>query len=272
MTIRSTSRLDGYAFSITVRIAWLYVAVLFQVAEASGASLPVKNTCEKQYKELQTNPLYASTASKIKVFEADAFLCAGSGLYEVQLAQLYIEAGDLGKAKQILDEALKQNMPHRKELLFKETVVYGSRLDLKHAEEIDRLLIRDYPNSFEGYSGLGTVFLVQNRPKESIEQYEKANSLQQTVAAYRNLVIAYTKVGRYEDATSAFDKYYRADRTALGDRDVAMSVAVAYEKQGELEVADGALRALLKSKPGIKDDKEFVALFRKVNAELSQKH
>jgi hypothetical protein len=49
-------------------------------------------------------------------------------------------------------------------------------------------------------------------------------------------------------------------------------VAVAYEKQGELEVADGALRALLKSKPGIKDDKEFVALFRKVNAELSQKH
>jgi tetratricopeptide (TPR) repeat protein len=254
-----------------LRLRYLPLAAFFLMEIASAAPPVAKDTCEKQYKELQTNPLFPSASSKIRVFESYAFLCEGSGLYEVQLAQLYIEANDFRKAQQIVDNALKQHLAHRRELLFKEAITYGLNQDLRHAQEISKLLIQDYPNSYEGYSSLGVLFFTQHQPKESIEQYEKANSLQPTVAAYRNLVIAYTQVGRFEDATNAFDKYYRADHTALGDRDAAISAAVAYSKQGKLEVADGALRGLLKTKPEVKDDKEFVTLFRQVNAALSQK-
>jgi tetratricopeptide (TPR) repeat protein len=256
-----------------IRFRYLLLALLFPVAVANAASPPAKNTCEKQFKELQTNPLYASTASKIKVFEADAFLCAGSGFYEVQLAELYMqpEARDLGKAKRIVENALNKNMPYRKELLFKDFAIYLASLDLDHAQEIAILLVRDYPNSYHGYSGLGVVRLLQHRPKESIEQYEKANSLQPSELAYRSLVIVYTQEGRYQDATNAFDMYYRFNNGAIGDRDAAFAAALAYANQGKLEFADGTLKGLLKAKPEVKDDKGFVALFQKVTAALGQK-
>jgi tetratricopeptide (TPR) repeat protein len=256
-----------------LRPRYLLLAPFFLVAVASAAAPVAKDTCEKQYKELQTNPLFPTAASKIKQFESYAFLCAGSGFYEVQLAELYMqsEARDLGKAKQIVENALKQNMPYRKVLLFKDASIYLAGSDLAHAEEIYKILIRDYPNSHEGYSGLGVVLLVQHRPKESIDQYEKANSLQPSELAYRNLVIVYTQEGRYQDATNAFDMYYRFNNGAIGDRDAAFTAALAYANQGKFEFADGTLRGLLQAKPELKDDKGFVELSRKVNAALGQK-
>jgi tetratricopeptide (TPR) repeat protein len=254
-----------------LRILYLCLAQFFLLTGAASAAPASSNTCEKEWAQVRADSRFSSITSKITQFESYAPSCAGSGLYEVLLAQLYIEEKDLGKAKQVLENALRQKMPHRKEILFKEAIIYGINQDLPHAEDIFKSLIRDYPKSYEGYSGLGDILLGQHRPKESIEQYEKANSFQPTVAAYRNLVIAYTQDGRFEDATNAFDKYYRSDKSALGDRDAALSVALAYEKQGQLEVADGALRALLNAKPEVKDDKVFVELFRKVNAELLAK-
>jgi hypothetical protein len=68
-----------------LKLRLLLLAPVF-LATLANAAIPVaKDTCEKQYKELQTNPLYASQTAKIKVFESYAFLCAGSGLYEAQL-------------------------------------------------------------------------------------------------------------------------------------------------------------------------------------------
>jgi hypothetical protein len=61
--------------------SWLLAAV-FLVGVASAAVPAGKNTCEKQFKELQANPLYASPSAKIKVFvmhfcvrEADCMRC-----------------------------------------------------------------------------------------------------------------------------------------------------------------------------------------------------
>jgi tetratricopeptide (TPR) repeat protein len=254
-----------------LRPRYLLWAVFFLVAVASAAAPTAKQTCEKQFMQLQTNPLFASTSSKIKQFQSYAFLCEGSGLYEAQLAQLYIDAKDFVKARQVVQGALKQGMPHRKELMFKDGIIYLANLDLTHAQAVFKSVAHDFPNSYEGYSGLGVVLLLQHHPKESIEQYEKANSLQPSEVAYRNLVIVYTQEGRYQDATNAFDMYYRFNNGALGDRDAAFTAALAYANQGKLELADGTLKGLLKAKPEVKDDKGFVALFQKVNAALGQK-
>jgi tetratricopeptide (TPR) repeat protein len=255
-----------------LNIRFLLLAPIFLATLTSAATPIAKGTCEKQYRELQTNPLFPTTASKIKVFESYAFMCAGSGLYEARLANLYMlsDSQNLSKAKQILDDALRHSLPHRPGLLEKQAIFYQLSGDLTHAQEVDRLLIHDYPNSHEGYSGLAASLFALGKIKESIELYEKANSLQPTSVGYRGLVIAYTLDRRYPDASKAFDQYFRRDSSAFGDRDAVMAVSYAYERQDELELADGTLRGLLKAKPQVKDDQAFVKLFRKVNLELGQ--
>jgi tetratricopeptide (TPR) repeat protein len=243
--------------------------LLTAVAFAAGPSS--QNTCEKEWDQLQADPRFASTASKIKQFESYASFCAGSGLYEVQLGQLYMDAKDFDKARRIVEDALKQNTPHRRELLFKDATTFLANQDLARAQDIFQTVIREYPNSYEGYSGLGVVFLIQHRAKESIEQYEKANSILPSMLAYRNLVIVYTQEGRYRDATNAFDNYYRFDSDAIGDRDAAFTAALAYANQGKLEFADGTLRGLLHAKPELKDDKAIIELSRKVNEAMHAK-
>jgi tetratricopeptide (TPR) repeat protein len=247
------------------------LAQIVLLAATGAASAATKGTCEKEWDQLQGDSRFATVPAKIKQFEGYASSCAGSGLYEVQLSRLYMREKDFAKAEDLLDNALKQNMPHRKEILFQEGIIYGADQDLVRAEATYKILIRDYPDSHEGYSGLGDVLLAQRRAKESIEQYERAIALQPSSTTYRNLVLAYVQERRFSDAIGAFDKYYRLDNGAFGDRDAVMSAALAYAKQGELELADGALRGLLKARPGVKDDVAFVNLFRKVNEALLAK-
>jgi tetratricopeptide (TPR) repeat protein len=253
------------------RLRYLLLAHCLLASSVGAANSARKSTCEKEWAELKSDSRFVSTTSKIERFESFAPICAGSGLYEVQLSQLYLEARQFSKAEQVLETALKNNLPHRKELLFKEGIAYFISQDLTRAQNTFKTLIREFPESYEGYSGLGGILLAQHQPKDSIEQYEKANSLNPSAVANRNLTIAYTQVRRYPEASSAFDMYYRLDNTAFGDRDAAISAAIAYAQQGKLELADGTLRGLLTTRPEMKDDKTFVQMFRQVNADLNAK-
>jgi tetratricopeptide (TPR) repeat protein len=128
---------------------YLLLAQFLVVTVVNATGLTSKDICEKEWTQLQTDSRFASNTSKVKQFESYAPSCAGSGLYEVQLSQLYLEANDLAKAKQPLENALKQNMPHRRELLFKEAVVYLLNQDLTKAQDTFQTLIKDYPDSYD---------------------------------------------------------------------------------------------------------------------------
>jgi tetratricopeptide (TPR) repeat protein len=68
-------------------------------------------------------------------------------------------------------------------------------------------LIEDYPEEYILYQYLGIAHGVSGNLTGSIENLEKAISLNPTPVAYFNLAVAYKETGRTEEAIRCFENY-----------------------------------------------------------------
>jgi len=118
-----------------------------------------------------------AAAVTMLVFVLSAVLRAQSNDNYSQGIAAY-EAGDYSRAAQLL-LAADEDAPGRTNALLYAAKAYIRLPSFPNAEKALRQYVQDFPNSAEAYYLLGFVFHRENKPKESLETYTKAASIEQ---------------------------------------------------------------------------------------------
>lgn len=140
-----------------------------------------------------------------------------------QLAAEYIRTGDLDKAKNELDQALKINSRSVEANLMMGVLLQqeGSPTNMKKAEEYFKRAISidaQYPQARNNY---GTYLFQQGRYKDAIEQFKIAGTTlgyEQRFSALENLGRTYLKLNDNVGAEQAFTQALQANRDAVISR------------------------------------------------------
>ena len=105
---------------------------------------------------------------------------------------------------------------------------------------------------------MGIVKLIKKEFKQSIDLLNKSNQLQATALSYRNLTIAYHQSGDHANTVKSINSAFEINSNIQSDRDAMMAGAVSYAKLGKYKVADGLLGMLLKARPEVQNDEQFI--------------
>lgn len=231
-------------------LAWTSLLATSAMA-ASVSNTPCNAEWEKTLKQ------FPKPDDRILEWSSLSEKCANSGIYESRLSTLYALAGLYDKARKVAEAGLALKTLYEKDLL-------GAIADADLAEQkFDRAfqqyeaLIKAYPDWYDGYYGVGTIKLIQGKYEEAVRYLNEANRRDQQYApTYRNLTLAYHKLGQHEETVKAINSAYQLNKGIVRDRDAMLSAARSYALLGKYKVADGFLKMLLEAKPEVVNDPE----------------
>jgi tetratricopeptide (TPR) repeat protein len=218
----------------------------------------------------QTVKSSADPESKIREWSGLKAKCDISGLYEARLATLYIFAGRYDEGRTVAQTALSPGSPYEKELL---SVIANADMGLENldASLLDyETLIKKYPDYYDGYAGVGAVKLLQHKYEESIQYLNEAAKHQRAFDIYRNLTIAYSLLGRHEEAVRAMNEGYAIDKSIVKDRESMHAAAISYVRLGKLRAADGVLKMLVQADPQAANDPQIHKTVAYVSKKLEE--
>lgn len=137
-----------------------------------------------------------------------------------QLAAEYIRTGELDKAKNELDQALKINTRSAEANLMMGVLLQqeGSPVNMKKAEDYFKRSINLNSNDPQARNNYGTYLFQQDRYADAIEQFKIAGSTlgyEQRFAALENMGRTYLKLGDVANAEQAFIQALQANRDAV---------------------------------------------------------
>ncbi len=137
-----------------------------------------------------------------------------------QLAAEYIRTGELDKAKNELDQALKNNPRSTDANLMMGVLLQqeGSPINMKKAEDYFRRAISINSAHAQARNNYGTYLFLQNRYAEAVEQFKIAGATlgyEQRYAALENLGRTYLKLGDNANAEQAFTQALQANRDSI---------------------------------------------------------
>ena len=250
---------------MTKRILAILYFIFLGFGSAFGATV---NTCEKEWDEVLTSKSLSSYDSKIEYWKSKSKLCSKTGIYEFRVGHLYTMSGQLSKAESAFNKGLSYKTGYRKELLSGLASLYLKKRDWTSAESLNNSIITEYPQWYDGYQGLGTVKLIQGKFKEAIDLLNKSNQLTPSAVSYRHLTIAYNQVGDHTNAAKSINAAFEMDSKIQSDRDPMLAAAISYARLGKYKVADGLLAMLLKARPEVQNDKEFLNIAAFVSKKL----
>jgi len=217
------------------------------------------NKCEEEWIQVVDDKRFPDLQSKIKQWESLAPKCAGSGLYEFRLGNLYTQGKQFDKARRSIERGLSYKTTHEGELCIGMGDIYLLTNDTSAAEKQFKLVVQKYPDWFLGYQKLGTTDLVRQRFGEAIKWMEEANKRQQHVFTYRELTIAHHQLGQHEEAIKAMDIAFELDPGFIvKDRDAMLSGAVSFAKVKKYKAASGVIGMLLEARPDLRNDAEII--------------
>jgi tetratricopeptide (TPR) repeat protein len=244
------------------------------IGERAGAqtnaqiSMHLYLPCNDEWR--QTLQSTATAEDKIRAWSGLKEKCDISGLYEYRLGTLYALAARYDEARSVAQTALSQGTPYEKELLSVLANADMLRENLDASLLDYETLIKKYPDYYDGYAGVGAVKLLQHKFEESIQYLNEAAKRQRTLDIYRNLTIAYSLLGRYEEAVKAINEGYAIDRFIVKDREAMHAAAISYVHLGKLHAADGFLKMLLQADPQAANDPQIHKTMTYVSKKLDE--
>jgi len=250
---------------MTKRISAILIFTFFVAGHAIATA---KNSCEKEWDEVLSSKSLSSYDSKIEYWKSKSKACGKTGIYEFRLGHLYTMSGQLSKAESAFNNGLSYKTKYRKELLSGLADLHLKKSDWKSAESTYKRIISEYPQWYNGYQGLGIVKLIKKEFKQSIDLLNKSNQLQATSLSYRNLTIAYHQIGDHANTVNSINSAFEIDSNIQSDRDAMLAAAVSYAKLGKYKVADGLLGMLLKARPEVQNDEQFIKIASFVSRKL----
>lgn len=253
---------------------FLGLLVLCTIWSISAEANPVtesvnKDPCNDEWQQVLAR--YPKVEDRIEHWAALS-RCAHSGIYESRLSALYNQAGMFKKARKLADAGLTLHTPYRKELLSNLAGVDLSELKLDTALRKYEAIIKHYPDWYDGYGGVGTVKLMQNKFDEAVQFLNEAvkREHEEHYYIYRNLTLAYHKLGVHEEVVKAINTAYALNKNVVRDRDAMLCAARSYALLGKYKVANGLLGMLLQARPEVGTDPEVVRVARFVSRKLKE--
>jgi tetratricopeptide (TPR) repeat protein len=225
-----------------------------------------KNLCNNEWRQILQNN--RTMEGRLQRWSSLNEKCANSGLYEARLTSLYTFTRQYDKAKKTAESGLALKTSYDKELRSALAGVYLDEQDLDSALHQYQVLIKAYPDWFDGYGGVGAVKLIQHKFDDAVHYLTEADKRGHALYIYEDLTIAYHELGRNKEAADELDKGYRYDKTIAADRDTMVAAARSYILLGRYDVADGLLKLLLRANPAVASDKQYVATVQFVNKKL----
>lgn len=137
-----------------------------------------------------------------------------------QIAAEYIRSGDLDRAKQELDQALKINSRSAEANLMMGVLLQqeGSPINIKSAEDYFKRAISLNPKQAQARNNYGTYLFQQTRYAEAIEQFSVAGTTlgyEQRATALENLGRTYLMLNDDVKAEQAFTQALQANRNSV---------------------------------------------------------
>lgn len=131
-------------------------------------------------------------------------------------------------------------------------------------------LVDQFPEWFEGYSGLALLEVMRNNCEVAVKHATVANSKQANSTSFYALTLCYAKMGRYEDAVSAANTTVSLNESLTKNSEFMIHSAFAFTEVGKYEVARNLLAMILKEKPEIKSDERFLKVGRNLAARMRE--
>lgn len=233
----------------------IMVAMMMSVNDCYAENNMLK-FCEKEVNAIRASE--EELPVKIQVLESFKSQCAGTGLYEYELSKLYLEARDYKKSLASIDEGLKLATILKKELLLAQGDVYLHQKKYSTSETIYLQVVKSYPDWYAGYQALGFSLLAQGKYEQAIVRLVESSQKLEEAKTFSYLTLAYYSLGQHEHAVNALNKAFQLDQTIVGDRDLMLAGSRSYADLGKFEVAKNLLGMLLKNKPSVREDPEFI--------------
>lgn len=251
-----------------VRLNILVLMLVCILGNTVMAATNRQDKCEQAFKKLASGHVSTQLSEKIKYWKSLSGQCAGTGLYEYRLSNLYIRAEKYRAARHELESALKRGLPHKRELLAGMVDLASAVNNLSEARTYAEKLIREFPDYYVGYQEMGTIDIQEEKFKDAIPFFLKANKLKENWFTYRCLAISYFYTNQNKASITAFDKAYNLNNAIVADRMAMLVGANAYMNVGNFKVAHGVLLMLAKKDPAVKSDPTFVRMYRDVESAL----
>jgi tetratricopeptide (TPR) repeat protein len=248
--------------------AWL-LAILLLAPEGAMAAAEGPSNCDSEFGDLLNSGNYPDLQGKIQRWNSLAQRCAGSGIYESRLGVLYTEAGNFGKARNILQRGLELNTVYDRNLRVALADLSFRQGDLVASEQESLETIRRFPDFAGGYLILGQTYLATRRFPEGIQNLEKSNSLEKSASANIMLAMAYYQVRRPRDAVEAMRQAVEQDGAAIGHTQAVCATAFSLVELGFAPQAKELLEKHLEVKPTAADDPTFRQAIKLVATRLN---
>lgn len=193
--------------------------------------------------------------------------CKGTGIFEIRLALIHILRGQYDEGRRILGGA---KIPPQYEALAATVRANADLRDILSSENPDRArlgslektvtqLARKYPGHLPLHSLLGNLNVILGHYSNAIEPLENAARIKEgdRWGVFRNLTIAYSKVGNYQGALKAADQTFEIYKGVTNDEDFMYALAIANAGTGDVEATKDVLSLILTKKPHLQNDPEF---------------
>jgi tetratricopeptide (TPR) repeat protein len=155
-----------------------------------------------------------------------------------------LSSGRLDEAEQICRQAVQRNSKDVNMVALLGAVLVKTRQPVE-AERYLRRAISLVPSFAKPYEDLGRLLVERKRPKDAVPVLEKAVYLDPKMeAAHFALGQALAMLGKGREADESFEKAF-----ALNPKRKALAVAARHHKEGRLEEAERAYRAILRKDP-----------------------
>ena len=255
-------------------IQLLQSVFIFALAAGSTTTIAATvntNKCDEEWKQVLDDKRFSDIQRKIKRWESLAPTCGRSGLYESRLGALYTRGKMFEKAQTIIEQGLAQKTSYEKELLSGLADIDLIKQDWGRAGQAYELIIKKFPDWYDGYQGLGSVKLSQQNFIEAVKYLNEANKYQHHVTTYRQLTIAHHQLNQHEQAIKALNAAFELDQELIvKDRDAMLSGAISYTKIGKYKVASGIIGMLLEARPDLRGDAEIARIQSFVDKKLKE--
>jgi tetratricopeptide (TPR) repeat protein len=248
----------------TLALAW---TTFMPVTDGIAATVN-NNSCNQEWERVLRQ--FPRPQDRLREWSSLSAKCANSGIYESRLGTLYTIAHRFDEARRAVEAGLALNTSYRKELLSTLAGVDLSESKLDAALATYQTIAKDYPDWFDGYSGIGTVEMLRGKFDEAVRYLNEANKREKRAYTYRNLTLAYHQLGKNEEATQSINEAYKLDKNIVADREVMVAAARSYAFLGKYKAADGFMKMLLEAKPEARNDPEVVQTINYVSKKLRE--
>jgi tetratricopeptide (TPR) repeat protein len=127
-------------------------------------------------------------------------------------SKCFMSLDSYDKAEEILLELIKKDdtSPNFNNALAQ---CYFETDRITSARNFFKRAVKSDPTNFEGWYGIGLTFLAENQPRVAISIFEKALALEEDIACFLDIAVAYLMIEDWEKAELYFTKAIEKDST-----------------------------------------------------------